>query len=132
MAAEGARAVTSRVFSAYGPPIDIVTSFEYLGRVILAVQDDWLAVIQKMVKARMVWRRMSSILSREEVKPWVSRFFFKAVIQSVFIFGAETWVVTPLHGTGPGGFPTPGGMANYGADSMAEAGQKGGVHLGEG
>ena len=50
MASEGARAVTSRVFSAYGPPIDIVTSFEYLGRVILAVQDDWLAVIQKTGK----------------------------------------------------------------------------------
>ena len=87
--------MTSRVFSAYGPPIDIVTSFEYLGRVILAVQDDWLAVIQKLAKAWMVWRRMSSILSGEGERPWVSRFFFKAVIQSVFIFGAETWVVTP-------------------------------------
>ena len=120
------------MFSAYGPPIDIVTSFEYLGRVILAVQDDWLAVIQKLAKAWMVWRRMSSILSGEGERPWVSRFFFKAVIQSVFIFGAETWVVTPPYGMGPGGFPIPGGMATYGADSMAEAGQKVGVNLREG
>ena len=75
---------------------------------------------------------MSSILSREGARLQVYRFFFKAVIQSVFIFGAETWVVTPPYGMGPGGFPTPGGMATYGADSMAEAGQKVGVNLREG
>ena len=40
MAAEEARAVTSREFSAYGLPLDMVKSFEYLGRV-LSVADDY-------------------------------------------------------------------------------------------
>ena len=35
------------------------------------------------------------ILSREGVAPRVSGFFFKAVVQSVMLFGAETWVVSP-------------------------------------
>ena len=40
LAAEEERAVTSRVFSAYGRPLYMVTSFRYLGRVILAANDD--------------------------------------------------------------------------------------------
>ena len=38
---------------------------------------------------------MSRILSREGARPRVSGFFFKSAIQSVLIFGAETWVITP-------------------------------------
>ena len=34
------------------------------------------------------------ILSREGAMPRVSGFFFKAVVQSVFLCSAETWVVT--------------------------------------
>ena len=34
----------------------------------------------------------------------MSVFFFKAVVQSVFIFGAETWVVNPRIGWVLGGF----------------------------
>ena len=42
-----------------------------------------------------VWRRMPRIISREGAAPRLSGFFFKAVIQAVLLFGAETWVVTP-------------------------------------
>ena len=62
----------------------------------------------------------------------MSIFFFKSVIQLVFLFGAEMWVVTPTHGTGPGGFSRPGDVATHRADSMAEAGRKVEVHLSEG
>ena len=47
---------------------------------------------------------MAKILSRKGLAPQVSGFFFKLVVQLVLIFGAETWVVTPLHGLGPRGF----------------------------
>ena len=60
--------------------------------------DDWLAVILNLTKARAVWRIMLRILIREESRPRVSRFFFKAVVQSVFLFGAETWVVAQRMG----------------------------------
>ena len=41
---------------------------------------------------------MTRILSREGARPWVSRFFFKVFVQSVLLFGVETWVVTPHMG----------------------------------
>ena len=60
--------------------------------------NDWPVVVQNMVKAWAVWRRMTRILSKEGTDPWVSNFFFGDVIQSVLLFGVETWVVTPHMG----------------------------------
>ena len=40
LATEEERAVTSREFSAYEGPFDMMTSFRYLGRVISAEDDD--------------------------------------------------------------------------------------------
>ena len=82
----------------------MVTSFRYMGIVILAADDNWPAVVQNLTKARAVWRRMIRILSREGESPRVSIFFFKYFVQSVLIFGAETWVVTPCMGQVLGGF----------------------------
>ena len=48
--AEEARAVTSRVFSAYGRTLDMIPFFKYLGRVLLAADDDWPAVIRNLTK----------------------------------------------------------------------------------
>ena len=82
----------------------MVTSFRYLGRVILAADHNWSAVLQNLVKGVVVWRSMTSILRWEGVEPQVSGFFFKYVIQSVLLFGTETWVVTPRMGQFLGGF----------------------------
>ena len=76
----------------------MVTSLKYLGRVISAAYDDWPEVVRNMAKARAVWGRMTSIHSREGVEPRLSGFSFKVVVQSVLIFGAETWVATPCMG----------------------------------
>ena len=38
---------------------------------------------------------MSKILSREGADPKVSGNFFKAVVQELFLFGADMWVLTP-------------------------------------
>ena len=81
----------------------MVTSFKYLGRVILAA-DDMTAVVKNLSRARKVWSRMSRILSREGAAPRVFRLFFKAVVQAVLLFEAEIWVVTPHMGTALGGF----------------------------
>ena len=93
---EDNRAVTSRAFSSYERPFEMVTSFRYLRRVISLAHDNWPAVVWNMEKARAVWRKMTNILSREGGDLQVSRFFFKAIIKLVLLFGAETWVVTPV------------------------------------
>ena len=65
LAAEEERVFTSREFSAYGSPLKMVTSFRYLGRAILAAEDDWPAVVRNLAWARVVWKRITRILSRE-------------------------------------------------------------------
>ena len=59
-----------------------------------------------MAQVKTMWRRMSHILSREGATPRVSGLFFKALIQAVLIFVAETWLVICHMGKALGGFMT--------------------------
>ena len=49
-----------------------------------------------MAKARKIWGRMQGVLIREGATKRVSGNFFKGVVQQVLLFGAETWVVSPM------------------------------------
>ena len=82
----------------------MVTSFNYLVRFLLVVSDDWLTVVQNLVTAQSVWWRILKILSREGARPRVSGFFFKAVIQSVLLFNADSWFVNTHIGRDLRGF----------------------------
>ena len=77
----------------------MVTSFQYLGRVISAADDDWPAVVSNLSQERVVSKSMTRILGREAAEPQVSSFFFKAVVQAVLLF-----VVTPCTGRELRGF----------------------------
>ena len=98
------REVTSRDLSTYGRPLDMVTSFKYLERVISAANDEYPSVVGNLAKAWVVWHRLARILSREEAAMRVSGLLFKYVVQSVMLFGAETWVFTPRMGWVLAGF----------------------------
>ena len=86
---------TERAFDAYGKPLDNMSDFKYLGRVMTAGDDDWPAVAGNLSKARKSWGRLSRILFREGADARVLGNFFKAVVQAVLLFRAETWVITP-------------------------------------
>ena len=73
--AEEERKVTVRDFRVYGRPLEMATSFKYLGRVISATGDEWPEVVRNLAWAKTVWRRMSRILRREGATPQVSGFF---------------------------------------------------------
>ena len=64
LAEEEERAVTSRAFGAYGLPLEMVTSFKYLGRLILATDDHCPAVVRNLAKTRAVKRRLTMIIIR--------------------------------------------------------------------
>ena len=49
-----------------------------------------------MAKARKSWGSLQGVLSREGATKQVPGNFFKAVVQQVLLFGAETWVVSPM------------------------------------
>ena len=84
----------------------MVTSLNYLGQVILVADNNLTVVEKNLSRASKVWSRMSCILGREGVAPQVSGFFFKAMVQEVLIFRAETWVVIPRMGNSMGGVQT--------------------------
>ena len=63
---------SERALEEYGEQMENVTAFKYLGRVLTAVDDDWLAVVGNLGKARNSWGRLLRILSREGADPKVS------------------------------------------------------------
>ena len=74
-------------------PPELVTAFRYPGQVLMTLDDDWIAVVGNLVKARKSLGRLSRILSREEADPKVSGHFYKVVLQEVLLYGVETWVI---------------------------------------
>ena len=83
-----------RVFHAYGKPMEAVSDFCYLGRLLTATDDDWPEVAGNIRKALMSWGRLARVLGQEGADPKVSQSFYTAVTQQVLPFGAETWVLT--------------------------------------
>ena len=60
----------------------------------MAGDNDWLAVVGNLGKARKSCGRLSWVLGREGAYPKVLGGFYKSVAQAVLLFGAETWVLT--------------------------------------
>ena len=85
---------TGMVFEVYGEQIQTVPRFKYLGRILTEGYDDWPAVAVNLAKSRKSWGRLQGFLSREGATKRLSGNFFKAVLQQVLLFGAETWVVS--------------------------------------
>ena len=73
--AEEEREVTARYFSACGIPLEMVTAFKYLGRLILVTDDNWPTVVINLAWAKTLWKRMLHTLSREGEIPRVSGLF---------------------------------------------------------
>ena len=53
------REILERAFEAYGEPLENVTTFQYLGQVLTAGDNEWLAVVGNLGKARNIWVRLS-------------------------------------------------------------------------
>ena len=83
-----------RSFKAYGESIYNVLAFRYLGRVLTAGGDDWLALVGNLGKAQKSWGRLSRVLCREGADPKVLGNFYTAVAQALILLGSETWVLT--------------------------------------
>ena len=58
-----------RAFQAYGEPLETVTYFKYLERLLTAGYEELPVVAGKMRKTRKIWVRMTRILSWEGADP---------------------------------------------------------------
>ena len=65
--------------------------FVYLGRPLSCTNKDWPAIYRNLQKARQRWASVSRVLTREGASPRISGMFYKAVVQSVLLYGSETW-----------------------------------------
>ena len=82
-------------FTVHGDVLERVEVFRYLGRLLLQDNDDVQAVRNQLCKVRGTWARIRQVLRRENAPPRVSAKFYKAIVQSVLLYGSETWVLSP-------------------------------------
>ena len=68
--------------------------FKYLRRLLDGSDDNLPAVLRNIRKARQLWRRPGKLLCREGAEPAVFAKFYRVVVQTVLLYGAETWVPT--------------------------------------
>ena len=92
------------VFQIDGVDLETVPSFKYLGRLLTSTDDDWPAVAANLRKARQRWAMVSRILRKDNMDPGVAGWFYKALAQSVLLYGSETWVLTKAMITALEGF----------------------------
>ena len=104
LAVEKIRARTERAFQVYGRPLNSVPLFKYLGWIMMTSDDDWTAVVDNPRKDRKSWDQLSRILVWEGDNPYLLGVLFKAVVQSVLVFGPETWMMNPHMVRALGGF----------------------------
>jgi hypothetical protein len=96
VAAEHAHKALQQTFTAYGAELERVEVFKYLGRLLAYDDNDARAVRGNLKKARGVWARLSRTIRAENASPpHACGIFYKATVQSILLFGSETWNLSP-------------------------------------
>ena len=72
-----------------------VSSFRYLGKILLSSDNYWPEVEQNLWRAWGKWGRLSKILGREGYGRRTTERFDVAVVQAVLLFRSKTWVLNP-------------------------------------
>ena len=77
------------------PGTIVMIPVKYLGRLLTLDDSDMPAVHSNLRKARRCWARLRRVLRAENTAPWICGVFYKATVQAVLLFGAETWNLPP-------------------------------------
>ena len=104
LAIQTARQAGEHSFTACGDDLNLVKVFKCLGRPLSVSDSDWPALHKNLAKTRQRWAQVSPLLAREGANPRVSAMFYKAVVMSTLLHGAESWVITPSMWTALNGF----------------------------
>jgi hypothetical protein len=97
----------TKLFYIEGELSEKVDSFRYLGRILAQDNNSVWAVRSQIKKARGIWTRVGQVVQADNT-PWkVSAKFYKAVVQSILLYGSK--VYKPINDcTGAvGGVPYP-------------------------
>jgi Reverse transcriptase (RNA-dependent DNA polymerase) len=85
---------SEQTFTIDGTTIESVGSFRYLGKVETRSDSDWAALYTNLKRARYKWYKLSKLLHREGANSRIFGMFYKAVVQTVLLFGCESWTMT--------------------------------------
>ena len=85
-----------RWFTAYGEKLEKVEVFKYLGRLIAYNDADTQAMRSNLRKARGCWAWVLRVLWAENISPQTCGMFYNATIQTVLLYGSETWSLALL------------------------------------
>ena len=75
-------------------PIDFVSDFRYLGRILSEDDCDDLAAYTRLQKAKRVWGGFSHLLLADGASPETMGRFYRTIIQQTLLFGSATWVLS--------------------------------------
>ena len=64
LAEEKAWEGAERAITAYGSPLSQITSFKYLGRVLVAEDNDWPSVVHNLWRTKKKWERLTRVFIR--------------------------------------------------------------------
>ncbi len=70
--------------------------FKYLGQLVSYNDKNFQAMRSNLKKARKSWAQVSHVLRAANASPKVCGVFYKATVQTVLLFGSETWKLSPL------------------------------------
>ena len=90
---EEAQVGAERALTSYGVTLSQVNSFNYLGRVLAAEEDDWPAVMRNLRRTKQKWAWLTQILSREGSYARTSGHIYLAVVQSLMMYRSDTWLL---------------------------------------
>ena len=77
-----------------GKELDRVREFRYLGRILCDNDSDTKCIKDNLNRARARWNSVAKILKREGASAVCMGKFYLAIVQSVLLYGADSWVVT--------------------------------------
>ena len=82
--------------TSYGTPLTPFTYFKYLDRILSESENERPEVVHKFLQSPQKWARLSMVLIREGAHAWKLGIIYVAVVQVIFLYGLDTWVMT-LH-----------------------------------
>ena len=80
-----------QLFYVEGDVLEMIESFCYLGQILAQDNKDVRAVWSQIRKSCATWARVGQVLQADNTPPKVSAQFYKAVVQSVLLYGSKMW-----------------------------------------
>ena len=88
------QSASQHIFFVNETPLKMIKQFKYLGRILSEDDSDDAAIKYNLQKAREKWGRIGKILSKKDANNKTMGSFYKAIIQSVLLYGSESWVIS--------------------------------------